>query len=113
MVGLGNNLNELKRRIQKAHEELASLGDPSKPLDEMIGATNTLRLNEYLTKTDAKKTEIIAAYGEYAKQLEQIVSSLFSIQSELKELIKTEAALIQSDTSESKPKKTRSKKTSS
>ncbi len=103
MLGLGNNLNELKMRIKKAHEELAQLGEPSKALDEMIGATNTLRLNEYLTKTDAKKTELVSAYSEYTKQLEQIISSLFSIQSELKDLIKTEASLIESD----KPKKPR------
>lgn len=108
MVGLGNNLNELKARIQKAHEDLVNLGEPSKPMEEMIGVTNVLRLNEYLTKTDEKKTSLISDYAEYTKQLEQIVSSLFSIQSELKELIKTEAALIASD--DSKPKKTRAKK---
>lgn len=108
MVGLGNNLNELKARIQRAHEEIASLGEPSKPMDEMIGATNALRLNEYLIKTDQKKTTLISDYVEYTKQLEQIISSLFSIQSELKDLIKTEASLIESE--DAKPKKTRAKK---
>jgi len=108
MVGLGNNLNELKMRIQRAHEDLLKIGEPSKPMDEMIGATNAFGLNEYLTKTDEKKTSLITDYAEYTKQLEQIISSLFSIQSELKELIKTEASLIASD--EAKPKKTRAKK---
>lgn len=109
MIGLGNNLNELKARIQKTHEELVSLGEPNKPMEEMIGATNALRLNEYLTKTDEKKTALLSDYAEYTKHLEQIISSLFSIQSELKDLIKTEAALIASD--DAKSKKTRTKKT--
>lgn len=105
MLGLGNNLSELKIRIQKAHDDLASLGEPSQPLTEMIGSTNAIRLNEYLSKTDAKKTELISDYVLYTKQLEQIISSLFSIQSELKSILKEEASMIES--ADSKPKRTR------
>lgn len=101
MVGLGNNLNELKTRIQQIRKDLDLLGEPTLPLEQMIGTTNILRQNEYLTQSDAKKTELIAAYAEYTKQLEQIVTSLFSIQTDLKDLIKTEASLIESE----KPKK--------
>ncbi|MGQ0605878.1 MAG: hypothetical protein ACT4OD_02850 [Candidatus Nitrosotenuis sp.] len=105
MLGLGNNLNELKMRIKKAHEELANLGEPSSPLAEMISTTNILRLNEYLTKTDTKKTDLISDYIQYTKQLEQIVAMLFSIQTELKDLLKTEASMI--DSSDIKPKKSK------
>lgn len=101
MVGLGNNLNELKIRIQQIRQDLDLLGEPNLPLDQMIISTNILRQNEYLVKADVKKTDLIAAYAEYAKQLEQIVTSLFSIQTDLKDLIKTEASLIESE----KPKK--------
>lgn len=104
MLGLGNNLNELKARIQKLHQELADLGEPNSPLEQMISTTNILRQNEYLAKTDAKKTELVATYVDYTKQLEQIIASLFSIQAELKELIKEEASLIET---EPKSKKTR------
>ena len=106
MVGLGNNLNELKIRIQKIHKELNALGEPNLPLEQMIGTTNILRQNEYLIKSYEKITELIASYLEYTKQLEQIVNSLFSIQSDLKDLIKTEASLIAS----AKPKKITKKK---
>lgn len=102
MVGLGNNLNELKARIQKLHQEIHALGEPALPLEQMIGTTNVLRQNEYLAQSNEKKTELIMLYADYAKQLEQIVTSLFSIQSDLKELIKTEASLIESE----KPKRT-------
>lgn len=104
MLGLGNNLSELKTRIQKLHQELAELERPNPPLEQMINTTNILRQNEYLIKTDAKKTELVAAYVDYTKQLEQITASLFSIQAELKELVKEEASLIET---EPKPKKTK------
>lgn len=101
MEGPGNNLNELKIRIQKLHQELNLLGEPNLPLEQMISATNILRQNEYLIKSNEKRTDLIAAYVEYTKQLDQIVNSLFSIQSDLKDLIKTQASLIQYE----KPKK--------
>lgn len=111
MLGLGNNLNELKLRIQQIQDELSQLGSPEPVMPEMINATNALRLNEYLTKSDEKKTALNAAYGEYARQLEQIISSLLSIQVDLKEIIKTEASMIYAQKA-TKPtgKKTRIKK---
>lgn len=105
MLGLGNNLNELKIRIQTMHDELANLGEPSSTLSEMIDTTNTLRLNEYLSKADAKKTQLISDYVQYTKQLEQIISSLFSIQAELKNILKEETSLMSEDSV--KPRKVR------
>ncbi|MFY9301104.1 MAG: hypothetical protein WAO91_07940 [Candidatus Nitrosotenuis sp.] len=103
MFGLGNNLNELKIRIKKAQEDLAQIGF-DKPLPELIDTTNLLRANEYLTKNNQGKTNLIAAYEEYTKKLEELVASLLSIQSDLKEIVKTEAALIK-NVPRKKPKK--------
>jgi 7,8-dihydro-6-hydroxymethylpterin-pyrophosphokinase len=94
MLGLGSNLGELKLRVQKAQEELAQLGSPEPPLPEMIDTTNIIRINEYLTKSNESKARLISAYEDYAKKLEEIVSSLLSIQADLKDIIKTEASLI-------------------
>lgn len=102
---LGNNLNELKLRIQKSQEDLTHLGAPEPTLPEMINATNILRVNEYLTKSDKNKTNLISAYEEYTKQLE---ASLLSIQSDLRDIIKTRA-LIAGKTTKKKPRKTRKK----
>ena len=96
MMGLGNNLNELKLRIDKIYAEIDYLGGPVSIMEEMIDTTNLLRQNEYLQQSIDKKTQLIAAYDVYAKELEMMVSSLFSIQSELKDLIKTEAKLMDS-----------------
>lgn len=100
MSGLGNNLGDLKRRIQKAQEDLAQIGTPEPPHPELINTANLLRANEYLAKTDEKKTELLSAYEEYAKQLEQAVTSLLLIQTDLN-AIKAQA----SRTKRKKPRK--------
>lgn len=107
MLGLGNNLNELKIRIQKLHQEIGELGQPNIPLENMIESTNLIRQNEYLEKSNSKQADLIVAYVEYSKHLEQIISSLFSIQAELKNIVKEETAMMES---ESKPKKSRKTK---
>lgn len=94
MDGLGNNLSELKNRIRQIHDDLSNLGSPEPVMPEMMNSTNALRLNEYLTKSDEKKTSLIAAYGEYVGQLEQVVSALLSIQADLKDIIRAEASII-------------------
>lgn len=94
MVGPGDNLAELKLRVQKAQEELAQLGSPAPPLPEMIDTTNIIRINEYLTKSNEGKSKLISAYEDYAKKLEEIVASLLSIQADLKDIVKTEASII-------------------
>ena len=94
MLGLGSNLDELKSRIQKAQEQIAQLGSPEPLLPEMITATNALRINEYLTKSDEHKTRLISAYDEYTRKLEEIIASLLDIQSDLKDIVKTETSII-------------------
>jgi hypothetical protein len=100
MPDLDVNLNELRREIQKAQEELAQIGAPEPPHPELIDSANLLRANEYLTKTDQKKTELLSAYEEYVKQLEQTVTSLLSIQTDLN-VVKAQA----SRTKRKKPRK--------
>lgn len=107
MLGLGNNLNELKSRIQKAQQELSQLGSPEPALPEVINMTNLLRTNEFLTKTDQKRAELIAMYDMYTRQLEQIVTSLLSIQNDLRDIVKTASSII----GQSKKKMSEKKKT--
>ena len=109
VLGLGNNLSELKIRIQQIQDELSKLGQPDLALAEMINSTNILRLNEYLAKSDEKKTNLILAYGQYTQQLEQIISSLLSIQVDLRDIIKTEASIIETQESQTNKPKTRRK----
>lgn len=110
MLGLGNNLSELRMRIQQIQDDISQLGPPDPAIPEMINTANALRLNEYLRKSDEKKTALNVAYDEYTRQLEQIVSSLLSIQADLKDIVKVEASIINAQESDQAGKKTRVKK---
>ncbi len=112
MLGLGNNLNELKARIRKAKEDLAQLGSLEQPMLEMINTTNILRANEHLTKTDQAKTNLISAYDEYAKQLEELATSLLSIQSDLKDIVTVKASLLMTAANKKPRKKKHTRKKS-
>jgi hypothetical protein len=105
MLGLGTNLNELKARVQKARDDLERLGVLEQPMPEMINTTNILRANEHLTKTDHAKAGLILAYEEYTKQLEQILLSLLSIQSDLKDIVGIKASMIGGPSSKKRTRK--------
>jgi hypothetical protein len=111
MHGLGNNLNELKLRISKAREELERMSSSISPLPEMIDSTNILRQNEHLIKVDKAKSNLIISYEEYTKQLEDLALSLLSIQSDLKDIVTTEASILL-DGSGKKPRKPNARKKS-
>lgn len=93
MSGPGN-LNDMKAKIQSLRAEISQLGAPEPVMPEMIDATNAVRLNAYLTRSDEKKTALNDAYADYAGRLEEIVSTLLSIQADMKDIIKTEASLL-------------------
>jgi hypothetical protein len=94
MRGFGSSLNELKRRIETIQDEISKMDAPEQPHPEIINTTNLLRANEYFAKSDEKKTALLSAYAEYVKQMEQVIASLLSIQSDLRDIVKTEANII-------------------
>ncbi|MGI0004446.1 MAG: hypothetical protein ACREAX_04025 [Candidatus Nitrosotenuis sp.] len=104
-------MNEQKIRIQKAREELANMGSSEQPMPEMINTTNVLRANEHLIKIDQAKTNLISTYEQYTKQLEDMAASLLSIQSDLKDIVKAGAAIIENAPRKKARKKKPSKKT--
>ena len=103
-LGIGNVMNQMKQQIKKIESELQELGEPE-TLPEMIESTNLLRTNEHLSKTNQKKSELLVAYSEYSKQLEDLLSSVFEIQDELKEILKEQSNLISKKKSTKKSKK--------
>ena len=93
--GIGSVMSQMKQKIQQIKQELAEIGEPE-VIPEMIESTNLIRANEHLSKTNAKKSELLMAYDEYSKQLEELLSSVFDIQNELKEILKEQSNLIPS-----------------
>lgn len=98
--GLGSVLTELKNQINQIKKDISEIDKSFSPMPEMIESTNILRENEFLKKMDGKKTELIDSYEHYSNQIEDILSSVFDIQNELKKIIEIQSQLM-------KPKKTR------
>lgn len=109
---MGKTVSELKHRLLELKKELDDLGEPVKEAPEMINTTNLLRTNEYLKKTDRIKTNLVSTYEQYTKELESLLSSVFEIQLELKELLKDQSNIMSESTKEEKRKKKTQKKVS-
>ena len=108
-LGIGNVMNQMKQQIKQIQAELEDLGEPES-IPEMIESTNLLRSNEYLSKTNKKKSELLIAYDEYSKQLENLLSSVFEIQNDLKDIVKEQSNLISNKKKSTKKPKKKSNK---
>ncbi len=109
-MGAGKTIYELRKQIQKITLELNDLENSSNDIPELIKSTNLLRSNDYLLEVNHKKSELTSAYLKYSKELEQMLATVFEIQKDLKEILKTQSSLI----SENTPKKiTKTRKKSS
>ena len=101
-----NELAQIKQKIERLHQELATINQSTQPMPELINTTNILRTNEYLTHVNEKKTEIVSSYEEYVKELEVFLSSI--LERKLAFLKKTRAILQKK--AKKKPKRKRTKK---
>jgi len=81
-------IGELKRKIIQTTNELSALSKDQNPIPELINSTNLLRTNDFLTKTGEKKSELLIAYDQYTKQLENTLTKIIKIQEQLKKLVK-------------------------
>lgn len=106
-VGVGELIYSLRKQIQNLQLDIHSLGEPVKDMPELISSANLLRSNEYLSKINEKKTQLLTVYEQYSQSLEDMLRIVFDIQKDLKNILKEQSELI----SESKPtKKQKSKK---
>jgi len=106
-IQVSNNMYYLKKQIDQIESELNAFVDLPVSLPELITSANLLRLNEFLMKSDNKKTDLISAYSKYSKTMEVLLLSVFEIQNELKDILKEQSSLI---SSKPKPKtKTKTK----
>lgn len=105
---MGEIIYELRKTIQVIQLELDELGGPVSDMPELITSANLLRSNEHLTKMSEKQSELLSAYGKYSKALEDMVTMVFDIQNDLKNLLKEQSNLI----SDQKPTMSKNKKKS-
>ncbi len=98
-IDAGGIIYELRKKIQQIQVDLDQLGEPVSDIPELITSANLLRSNEYLSKANTMKSELVSAQTQYSEALEELLSSVFSIQHDLKEILKEQSSLL------SKPKK--------
>lgn len=107
-IGTGDVIYELRRDIQRISSELTDLENDSKNIPELIKSTNLLRTNDHLRQINLKRSELNYAYKQYSDQLEKMLSIVFDIQKDLKEILKSQSSLIAKNLT----KKTKIKKSS-
>jgi len=84
-------LSDLKNKISQAKSDLTKLEESNKPVPELINSTNLLRSNEFLTKTNTKKTELLSSYELYFKEIENVLVEIKKIQTILKNSLKSKS----------------------
>ena len=105
----GSKLDELKNKIILTKSEIEKLGSVPNDMPEMIESGNLLRKNQYLSKANSLKSELVANYEIYVQDLEILLKSIFTIQKELQTILHDQNQLI-AGRKKPKPKpKTRSK----
>ncbi len=111
-MGAGEIIYELRKKIQTITGELNQLENGSNDIPELIKSTNLLRSNDHLLEVNQKKSELTSAYQQYSKELENMLATVFEIQKDLKEILKTQSSLISENASKknTKPRKKHSKK---
>jgi len=107
-IGIGEVIYDLRKKIQDIQADLNQLGEPVSEIPELITSANLLRSNEYLSKANEKKTELLTAYAQYSNALEKLLSTVFDIQNDLKEILKQQSSMISRRKKRSK-KKTKSR----
>jgi len=93
-LGVGEIIYEFSKKIQDIKSELDELGDPASNMPELITSANLLRSNEYLAKVSKKQSELLSAYGQYSKVLEDMIAMVFDIQNDLKNILREQSNLI-------------------
>ncbi|MFZ8907771.1 MAG: hypothetical protein ACO2Y5_07200 [Nitrosopumilaceae archaeon] len=112
-VGAGQVIYELRKKIQNLTLELNDLDRQSPEMPELIQSSNLIRKNDQLSEINSKSSQLISTYENYSKELEQMLATVFEIQKDLKEILKTQTALISEPKKpKTKPKKKLSKKSS-
>jgi len=104
-VGTEEIIYDMRKKIQSIKSDLSQLDCPP-TIPELIDSANLLRLNEHLSKTNDKKTELLRAYEQYSAALEGLLETVFDIQNELKDILKEQSSMISA-----KPKKSKTSKT--
>ena len=82
-IGAGEIIYDLRKKIQQAQSDLEQIGDPE-DIPELITSANLIRSNEYLSKANEKKTELLNSYELYFRELDGALKKIQAGLSSLK-----------------------------
>ena len=108
-IGSGELIYDLHKKIQQIQADLNQLGEPVSEIPELISSANLLRSNEYLSKVNEKKTELLSAYEQYFVAMDELLLTVFDIQNDLKEILQAQSSMISSQRKKQSKAKTRSR----
>ena len=93
-VGVGQTIYELRKKIQSLSNELSVLDFTSDHIPQLTNSANLLRLNEILSSSNYKKSELILAYQQYCKELETMLEKILEIQKDLQAILREQTSMI-------------------
>jgi uncharacterized coiled-coil DUF342 family protein len=93
-IGAGKTIYHLKNQIDEIRNELNQLTEPLPNIQELITSTNLLRTNEHLSKINDKQNELLSIYLQHSSAMEELLTMVFEIQTDLKEILKEQSSLI-------------------
>lgn len=93
-IGVGQVIYDLRKKIQNITFELQKINNQSGEFPELIKSANLIRTNEHLLEINSKQTELLSTYEKYSSELEKMLTTVFDIQKDLKEILKTQSSLI-------------------
>ncbi len=108
-IGAEGLIYDLRKKIQQIQGDLNQLGEPISEMPELITSANLLRSNEYLSKANEKKTELLSAYEQYFVAMDELLLTVFDIQNDLKEILKAQSSMISSQRKKQSKAKTKSR----
>ena len=83
MSSIGKKINSLQQKIENSKKELNEISKLEEPIPEFINTTNLLRSNEYLKKSNEKKSELLTEYEEYCQELEKLILKISQLKGNL------------------------------
>ena len=110
--GTGEIIYDLRKKIQNIQLELSELINPVQDIPQLITSANLLRSNEYLTKITKKQSELLSAYANYSKSLEEMLAIVFDVQNDLKNILRAQSELMSNTKSPNVSSMVKSKKAS-
>jgi hypothetical protein len=93
-IGLGTSASHIKNEIKELENQMNIIDGEISDIPELINSANLLRNNESLKKNNEVKSQLIKKYDQYTTTLETLLTTVFEIQNELKDILRDQSELI-------------------